>query len=333
MVKRIFIKFMGGFLLLLAWTLFNKYFDLGFMSLSQNVYAENYAIAPVNSKYALQNGTIANQSITTFTFNNLPGTTFYGYTGTASGGYWSYAQYGINLSNLTKKGYYNIDYLFYNNWQGNLLEQYTFSVFTNGAFTTCTGNDSNANLGSNVIVKNIISVKCYDVYIDSSQSDALFVNIYPNNAKSFMDTIGITKATFSYLPINDQTGILEQQERTNDLIEDDSIDDNKTSSDINTMNSKIASNNAITQLLTLPITLYQSILNSANGSCSSISLGSLYNHSLNLPCINLQNLLGSTLYGIIDILISGLFILSFRKKMVDIFNHMTSLNDRGNELE
>ena len=128
--------------------------------------------------------------------------------------------------------------------------------------------------------------------------------------------------------IEDNTQAVED---VNNSINDDSTDD--PSSDISTMNGKLASNNSITQLLTLPIQMYQNILNAVSGSCSSFSLGSLYDHNLTLPCINLENLLGSTLYGIIDILISGLFILSFRKKMVDIFNHMTSLNDRGNEVE
>lgn len=137
----------------------------------------------------------------------------------------------------------------------------------------------------------------------------------------------------TYYSCSDDAALLEEQQKTNNLIEDSTIDNNKASSDIDTMKNKVASNGAITQLLTLPITLYQSILNATSGSCSPINLGSLYNHSLSLPCINLSNLLGSTLYNIIDILCSGLFILAFRKKMVDIFNHMTSLNDRGNELE
>lgn len=122
-------------------------------------------------------------------------------------------------------------------------------------------------------------------------------------------------------------------QQVDETLNDDSVDNDKASNDINSMNSKVATNGSITSLLTLPISLYQAILNSASGSCSSFSLGSLFNHNLTLPCINLENLLGSTLFGIIDMLCSGLFILSFRKKMVDIFNHMTSLNDRGNELE
>lgn len=120
---------------------------------------------------------------------------------------------------------------------------------------------------------------------------------------------------------------------TNKTIKDDSVDNSKASDTIDSAKSKLAKNGSITQLLTLPIQMYQNILNSVSGSCSSFSLGSLYNHDLTLSCIDLKTLLGSTLYNIIDILCCGLFILSFRKKMVDIFNHMSSLNDRGNEVE
>lgn len=116
-----------------------------------------------------------------------------------------------------------------------------------------------------------------------------------------------------------------------DTLTDDSVDN--PNSDINTMKGKLASNGVITQLISLPITLYQSILNNIQATCHSFSLGALYGTNLSLPCINLQNLLGSTLWNIIDILCCGLFILSFRKKMVDIFNHMSSLKDGGNELE
>lgn len=116
-----------------------------------------------------------------------------------------------------------------------------------------------------------------------------------------------------------------------DTLTDDSVDD--PNSDINTMKGKLASNGVITQLISLPITLYQSVLNNIQATCHTFSLGALYGTNLSFPCINLESLLGSTLWNIIDILCCGLFILSFRKKMVDIFNHMSSLKDGGNELE
>lgn len=152
------------------------------------------------------------------------------------------------------------------------------------------------------------------------------------------DTINaINNQTNAYINNNNSNTnkIIENQnentDKINDTLTDDSVDN--PSSDINTMKNKLSSNSTITQLLTLPITLYQSVLNNINGSCSAFTLGTLYNHTLTMPCINLQSILGSTLWSIIDILCCGLFILAFRKRMVDIFNNMTSLKDRGNELE
>lgn len=171
-----------------------------------------------------------------------------------------------------------------------------------------------------------VMVHCSNVYL----SDNNFTFYLFDLATRSNGVMAVSHATLTESVSSKQTQAIEE---INDNITDDSVDSSKAESDIDEMKDKIASNGSITQLLTLPITLYQSILNSLNGSCSSISLGSLFNHNLTMPCINLQSLLGSTLYNIIDILCCGLFILSFRKKMVDIFNHMTSLNDRGNELE
>lgn len=160
-------------------------------------------------------------------------------------------------------------------------------------------------------------------YYNTSTDMFLWVNKYFQVHHYKCDgTQAITNA------INENTNAVNE---TNDLINSTDTDD--PSSDITSMNDKLASNGSITQLLTLPIQLYRNILNASNGSCSRFELGELLGHNLILPCINLQNILGGTLWSIIDILCSGLFILAFRKKMVDIFNNMTSLKDRGNELE
>lgn len=147
-----------------------------------------------------------------------------------------------------------------------------------------------------------------------------FILYYKGNDSMIIDSID-----------NGSQAVSDSIDNVNDTLSDSSTDD--PDSAIEDMNDSVATNGTISQLLTLPIQLYQNILNSVSGSCSSFNLGNLLGTNLLLPCINLQQLLGSTLYGVIDILCSGLFILAFRKKMVDIFNHMTSLNDRGNELE
>lgn len=91
------------------------------------------------------------------------------------------------------------------------------------------------------------------------------------------------------------------------------------------LSSNMGTNNVISSLLLLPVSIYQSVVNNINGTCNSFNLGSLYNHNLTMTCIRPQDYLGSALWGVIDVIISGIFVLHIRKKFVDIFNHFTSL--------
>ena len=119
-----------------------------------------------------------------------------------------------------------------------------------------------------------------------------------------------------------------------DPMTDDNIDLQFQNGTLNDINGQLASNNVISDLLLLPVRMYQAILNSlGSNSCQAFNLGSLYGTNLVLPCIQVQNYVGSTLWTTIDLIFCGIFILAIRKKFVDIFNNMTSLKNRGNELE
>lgn len=242
-----------------------------------------------------------------------------------------------------KDGYLYLNFAFYsgtNNYE-YLPVSADVRVYSGNSTFNCTiygTSEHNRILNSNVEYTTATYSAVCPVHISDDGNGIKKVSIYVLGAST--SGIGISfysPATFAVSDASAITNAIDQntqaQEETNETLKDDSVDNDKAESDIDDMNDKVASNGTITQLLTLPIQLYQKILNSLNGSCSSISLGSLLGHNLTLTCINLQNILGSTLYNIIDILCCGLFILAFRKKMVDIFNHMTSLNDRGNELE
>lgn len=122
-------------------------------------------------------------------------------------------------------------------------------------------------------------------------------------------------------------------EDTNNTLKDDSIDNNNTSSTLEDLSEDLPTNSVISDLLLLPVRLFQSILNSINGSCSPFNLGSLYGSDLSLPCINIENLIGSTLWSVIDILFCGAFVLIIRKKFVDIFESLTELKNGGNAVE
>lgn len=123
----------------------------------------------------------------------------------------------------------------------------------------------------------------------------------------------------------------EATDNINDSINDSSTDD--PTNDLDDMQENEISNSVISDLLLLPLNMFQRIINSINGTCSTFNLGSLYGSNLTLPCIDISSIIGSSLWGVIDVLFSGIFVLSIRKKFVDIFENITSLKDRGNELE
>ena len=125
--------------------------------------------------------------------------------------------------------------------------------------------------------------------------------------------------------INQNTQINNSINDVNSSLNNDSVDtaDSKASE----WASKSLSDNAVANMVTMPITLLQAYLNGLNGTCSSFSLGTLYDHELTLPCINLSSYFGSTLWGVIDILFSGFMIYALGKKFVKIFNDFTNLRD------
>ena len=133
---------------------------------------------------------------------------------------------------------------------------------------------------------------------------------------------------------NQSTAINNNTQAVNDV--NNSINNSSTdnpSGALNDMNSRITDNNVISDLLTLPIRFYQAILNSINATCTPYNLGKLFNTDIVLPCKNIEDILGSGIVTIIDTGLCGLFVFTIRKKFVNIFENITSLRDRGNELE
>lgn len=126
--------------------------------------------------------------------------------------------------------------------------------------------------------------------------------------------------------------IINQNNQTNQKLDD--LNNNITNDNVSGVEDSFSrfedfldDNSTITQLITLPVTLYSSILQGVSNSCSSFNLGSLYGESLVLPCVNIGNYLGSTLWGMIDLIISGFAIYSISKKLIKIFNNFSSMKD------
>lgn len=117
----------------------------------------------------------------------------------------------------------------------------------------------------------------------------------------------------------------------NNKISDSSIDTNQTTTDTSNWSNMNASDNTITSLLTLPIQLLQAYTNGMSGTCSSFNLGNLFGTNITLPCINIGNLIGNSLWTTIDVLFSGFMIFAIAKKLIKIFNDFTNL--RSNQVD
>ena len=143
----------------------------------------------------------------------------------------------------------------------------------------------------------------------------------PSNAKYFRYTINNNLIKELYVITTCNSGNQSMQ----DTLTDSSVDD--PSDFLSDMEDLLPSNGVITQLITLPITLYQKVLNSINGTCSQFDLGELYGTHLIMPCINLQTYLGNSLWNTIDLIMSGVFVLVIARKMIKAFNSFTFMKE------
>lgn len=133
----------------------------------------------------------------------------------------------------------------------------------------------------------------------------------------------ITEQTNTIININ--TDINNSINNMNDTMKDDSVDDpNDMFEDFQ---DYLPENAVISSLIGLPITLYTKVLNSVSGTCNSINLGSLYGTNLIMPCIDIDNYLGSTLWNLIDLILSGMFVIVIARKFIKAFDNFTSLKE------
>lgn len=141
--------------------------------------------------------------------------------------------------------------------------------------------------------------------------------------------------------INSQTQILQEQQQTTQAIEDNTqaiqdVDDTLKDDDVDTENAEDLfedtddySNSPVSDMLTMPITLLQNMLNGINGTCSPVNLGrfGFASNDLILPCIHPQNYLGSTLWGVIDALFSIFMIYNIAMLFIAYYDMILTLGD------
>lgn len=125
--------------------------------------------------------------------------------------------------------------------------------------------------------------------------------------------------------------VADSVDNVNDTLNDSNVDSSDTT--INSLKNQIPTNSVISDLLLLPIRFLQNFVNALNSSCSQFNLGSLYGTNLYMPCINLENYLGSTIWTMIDLIFSGMFVYGLRKKFIQIYENITNLKNGVNEVD
>ena len=210
-----------------------------------------------------------------------------------------------------------------------------------GTSLSCSSNISTGRLFSNTDYTTYMRLLHFGITEDIPLNDLMFDNQTTQTSilNDILNSIRSDSSINQQIKDNTQKQLeeqkkqLEEQKKTNDILNDDTIDDSNTTGSLKDLSENLPTNSVISDLLLLPVRLFQNIVNSINGTCSPFNLGSLYGSNLTLPCINIESLIGSTLWSVIDILFCGAFILVIRKKFVDIFHNLTDLRNGGNSVE
>lgn len=109
-----------------------------------------------------------------------------------------------------------------------------------------------------------------------------------------------------------------------DTLKDDTVDDSSLNIDDK---SADLGNSPVSDLITLPIKLLTNIYDGFSGSCVSYNLGSLFGTDLIFPCINLESILGSFLWGLIDSLCCIFLIYKIAMLFVSMWTKIVTMKD------
>lgn len=122
-----------------------------------------------------------------------------------------------------------------------------------------------------------------------------------------------------------------------DTMTDDSIDEGFQGERINDIKGSGYNNGSVSDIILLPVTLINKVVDGlSSNSCSSFNLGSFYGTDIVLPCYtssDVSSWLGSSVYTIIDLLMSFGVILGIRKLVLKIYNTIIFLKEGGGTVD
>ena len=167
------------------------------------------------------------------------------------------------------------------------------------------------------------------VYVEQLADDK--TSLTSSQVQSIINNSGLATANSVQEVQRSITQVQQQITNIDGTLKDSTVDSSDNT--INSLKNQLPTNSVISDLLLLPVTMLQSIVNALGGTCASFNLGSLYGTNLIMPCIVLENYLGSAIWTTIDLIFSGMFILAIRKKFIQIWENITNLKGGANEVD
>ena len=285
-----------------------------------NVHAETYT--PKSITYNFSNGS-PTDAIRYKVLDNIP-VYYYSYGGQTwtSSISFNYSNFSNNLMNKTL----NFSGTFYTTSRTDSLSQpYRVWVIDNNTNTTyacSTQSSGQSTVRGSTSFWNTFT--CSNVVITFSDFRIYVGSNFYSDGEIGISKINIQQSELSDIS-NTNKDINNSIKDTNNTLKDDSIDDN-----VNISQDDLTDESGLQDLLLMPLTLMNAVNTGFNSSCSTFSLGSLFGHNLSLKCFTISDVIGSNLAGIIDVIISGIFIYLFSKHLRKIFDRTTNLeNEEG----
>lgn len=175
-----------------------------------------------------------------------------------------------------------------------------------------------------------ICLNNYTVQQGSSQSSNADSQAIINNNNQNTQTIINNNNQNTQNIINSQNQTTEAIEDLNDTLQDTTIDDETLGDKVGDIET--ISETPITDLITMPLVLLNKLYTGMSGSCSTYTLGTLFNHTLTLPCFNGSQIFGSTVWTIIDGLFVIFMLYNIGMMVVQFFEKITSLHDTFDDM-
>lgn len=212
------------------------------------------------------------------------------------------------------------------------------SVATPGKFLNSNGSTGTSNswgitdyikINQNYTLSVIAEQNSSGAYYCFYKSDKSLVRCYSNpTLSSFTVPDNASFVRFSIRTVDNLPKLnicINGNQAINDFLSDDS--EPGVGQFVGELEDIMPSNTPITDLLTLPLTLLTYYLNGFNELCSPFTLGSLLGTNLVIPCIDLEDRLGSNLWNIIDGLCSIFLIYNIAMMCIQIYEAITSFED------